>query len=61
MTPMQVNDENTSQVLQNLYGKRSMVVREMEFKNGDLVWISKMRGVFDKKYEQSFTGEVFTV
>ncbi|TWW54775.1 hypothetical protein D4764_0109570 [Takifugu flavidus] len=33
----------------------------MNFKKGDLVRISKLRGVFDKKYEQSFTNEVFTV
>ena len=33
----------------------------MKFKKGDLVRLSKVRGVFDKKYEQSFTDEVFTV
>ena len=61
MTPMQVTEENAPQVFQNLYGKPLTTVHKMEFKNGDLVRISKVRGVFNKKYEQSFTGEVFTV
>ncbi|KAF0024611.1 hypothetical protein F2P81_023413 [Scophthalmus maximus] len=33
----------------------------MSFKRGDVVRISNVWGVFDKKYEQSFTEEVFTV
>ncbi|KAI3358978.1 hypothetical protein L3Q82_015360 [Scortum barcoo] len=33
----------------------------MKFKKDDPVRISKLRGVFDKKYEQSFTDEVFKV
>ncbi|KAF0032217.1 hypothetical protein F2P81_014507 [Scophthalmus maximus] len=34
---------------------------KVNFKRGDVVRISKVRGVFDKKYEHSFTEEVFTV
>ena len=46
----------------NLYGTISSRPKiKMKFKKGDLVRISKLRGVFDKKYEQSFTDEVFTV
>ncbi|KAI3357231.1 hypothetical protein L3Q82_015688 [Scortum barcoo] len=41
---------------------RHSTVSRMKFKKGDLVRISKLSGVFDKKYEQqSFTDEVFTV
>lgn len=64
MKPMQVTSENAFQVFQNLYGTSSATQRselKMNFKKGDQVRISKVRGVFDKKYEQSFTGEVFTV
>ena len=32
----------------------------MNFEEGELVRISKARGVFDKKYEQSYTDELFT-
>ena len=49
MTPMEVTSENADQVFCNLYLYLY------------LVRISKLRGVFDKKYEQSFTDEVFTV
>ena len=64
MTPMEVTLENTFQVFQNLYGSapgRRCKDSRIKFKKGDLVRISKLRGVFDKKYEQSFTDEVFTV
>lgn len=61
MTPMQVTDDNALQVFENLYGTTSEPVLKCKFKTGDLVRISKLRGVFDKKYEQSFTDEVFTV
>ncbi len=61
---MQVTSENVFQVFQNLYGTFPLRARgkfKMNFKEGDLVRISKLRGVFDKKYEQSFTDEVFMV
>ena len=64
MTPMEVTAENTDQVFHNLYGtfaSRHRSKIKMAFKKGDLVRLSKVRGVFDKKYEQSFTDEVFTV
>lgn len=61
MTPMQVTKENTLQVFENLYGTPQKGNQKMNFKTGDLVRISKLKGVFDKKYEQSFTDEVFTV
>lgn len=62
MTPNEVTSENTLQVFHNLYDTITPCPKiKMKFKKGDLVRISKLRGVFDKKYEQSFTDEVFTV
>ena len=62
MTPQEVTSENAVQVFRNLYGTISSRPKiNMKFKKGDLVRISKLRGVFDKKYEQSFTDELFTV
>lgn len=64
MSPMEVTSENAFQVFQNLYSVKSNRYCKdsvTTFKQGDLVRISKVRGVFDKKYEQSFTDEVFTV
>lgn len=62
MAPMEVNSENTSRVFQNLYGTFPFGPRpKIKFKAGDLVRISKLRGIFDKKYEQSFTDEMFEV
>lgn len=61
---MEVTSENPDQVFHNLYGTFSSRHRDkikMKFKKGDLVPLSKVRGVFDKKYELSFTDEVFTV
>ena len=64
MKPMEVTSENALQVFRNLYGvgsDRRCKGSRIRFKKGDLVRLSKLRGVFDKKYEQSFTDEVFTV
>lgn len=61
MTPLQVTSENSLQVLQNLYGAVKRSKCKFIFKKGDPVRISKLRGVFEKKYEQSFTGEIFTI
>lgn len=60
MKPVQVTAENTLQVFENLYGDVQNKSKN-KFKKGDQVRISKLRGVFDKKYKQSFTDEVFTV
>ena len=64
MTPLQVTKENAAQVFRNLYAPsihRKKAATKMNFKEGELVRISKLRGVFDKKYEQSYTDELFTV
>lgn len=52
MSHMEVTSENVVQVFRNLYGTVSSHHKiKMKFKKGDLVRISKLRGVFDKKYE----------
>lgn len=64
MTPAQVTVHNTPQVFQNLYGSFPLRYKDkfkLNFKEGDVVRISKLRGVFDKKYKQSFSDELFTV
>nr|XP_061782412.1 uncharacterized protein LOC133574295 isoform X3 [Nerophis lumbriciformis] len=61
MKPDDVTLENTPQVFENLYGSTTVFKHKYKFAAGDTVRISKVRGVFDKKYEQSFTNEVFTI
>ncbi|CAI5671384.1 unnamed protein product [Oreochromis niloticus] len=62
MAPNQVKSDNVALVFQNLYGTSSRCRKKpMKFKKGDLVRLSKVRGVFDKRYEQTFTSEVFTI
>ncbi len=56
------NKVNEGQVFQNLYGdikKQKKTV--FNFKVGDVVRISKVRGPFAKGYEQNYTEEFFTV
>uniref|UniRef100_A0A8C6P3T2 Integrase catalytic domain-containing protein n=1 Tax=Nothobranchius furzeri TaxID=105023 RepID=A0A8C6P3T2_NOTFU len=61
MALAEVNMENQRQVFCNLYRATSLKpAKKMKFKRGD-VRISKLRGIFDKKCEQSFTHELFTV
>lgn len=63
MRPIDVNKENTPQVLQNLYGSsRSHSDNAVfKYKVGDIVRISKVRGPFEKGYEKNYTEEFFTV
>ena len=64
MKPSEVSSKNYFQVFKNLYGlfplRRKKKI-DFKFIVGDLVRISKLRGVFDKKYEQGYSDEVFTV
>ncbi len=62
MRPVDVDKVNEGQVFQNLYGdikKQKKTV--FNFKVGDVVRISKVRGPFAKGYEQNYTEEFFTV
>lgn len=63
MKPSEVSPSKTSQVFENLYGTLPLSAKAsvFKFKEGDIVRISKYRGVFDKMYEQSFTDEYFFV
>ncbi len=61
MRPVDVDKVNEGQVFQNLYGdikKQKKTV--FNFKVGDVVRISKVRGPFAKGYEQNYTEEFFT-
>ncbi len=56
MRPVDVDKVNEGQVFQNLYGdikKQKKTV--FNFKVGDVVRISKVRGPFAKGYEQNYT------
>lgn len=63
MKPREVTSGNTRQVFENLYGTFPIENKpqRFKFKEGDTVRISKYRGIFDKKYEQSFTDEYFII
>ncbi|KAA0725340.1 hypothetical protein E1301_Tti006052 [Triplophysa tibetana] len=63
MRPIDVNKENESVVLHNLYGdSRSRRVKpSFKYKVGDIVRISKVRGPFTKGYEENYTQEFFTI
>lgn len=63
MRPIDVNKENVSTVLHNLYGSRERhsVKPIFKYKIGDIVRISKVRGPFTKGYEKNYTEEFFTV
>lgn len=63
MKPSEVTPAKTLQIFENLYGTLPLKTElpQFKFKEGDIVRISKYRGIFDKKYEQSFTDEYFTV
>lgn len=63
MKPHEVSPSKTSIVFENLYGTFPLSDDPpvFKFKEGDIVRISKYRGVFDKMYEQTFTDEYFIV
>lgn len=55
MAPKEVTSENAVQAFHSLYVTISCGPKiKMKFKKGDLVRISKLRGVFDKKIQPEF-------
>jgi hypothetical protein len=67
MSPSEVNESNEGAVLRRLYGKQ-WVSRESPQKRkkktlsvGDLVRISKVKGVFEKGYMGNWTIEIFKI
>lgn len=61
MTPVGVNKDNEKTVFFNLYKRKPQRALVFKFNLGDTVRISKLRGVFRKGYEQTFTDEFFTI
>ena len=61
MSPATVNKDNEKTVFNNLYKLKPQKALSFKLKLGDTVRISKLRGVFRKGYEQTFTDEFFTI
>ena len=61
--PVDVTKENAHIIREILYGKKKKrrVQRKYLFKVGDAVRISKLKGVFQKGYEDNWSEEIFTV
>lgn len=60
--PSNVNSTNESEVLQNiLKSRRNVQSTKAKFKIGDIVRISKYKGVFDKGYTPNWSTELFTI
>uniref|UniRef100_A0A669DYD4 Integrase catalytic domain-containing protein n=1 Tax=Oreochromis niloticus TaxID=8128 RepID=A0A669DYD4_ORENI len=61
MAPAEVNKDNEKLVFNTLYKTTPQRKVCFKFNVGDTVRISKLRGVFRKGYEQTYTDEIFTV
>lgn len=62
MRPVDVTQSNALYVWGTVYGDTASDGKEPDrFREGDHVRVSKLKGVFEKGYEQSFTDEVFIV
>ncbi len=60
--PVDVTKENAHIIREILYGKKKgKNVKLFRFKVGDAVRISKLKGVFQKGYEDNWSEEIFTV
>lgn len=61
MAPDAVNKHNEKTVFYNLYKLKPQRSVTFKYSLGDKVRISKLRGLFRKGYEQTFTDEYFTI
>ena len=62
MRPTEVSRENEDTVFKTLYGLKDRDDKIVfKYKIGDVVRVSKVRGVFTKGYEQTYTHEFFTI
>lgn len=61
MKPVDVTKKNEKMLLETVYSHIKMTDKKLRFKIGDKVRISKLRGVFDKKYMPNWSTEIFTV
>ena len=64
-TPLSVNEQNEDSIWQTVYGHPKQTADEsavkFKFKVGDLVRISKAKGVFAKGYTANWTREIFKI
>lgn len=61
MKPSEVTKKDEKRLLNTVYNHIKLTDLNTKFKVGDYVRISKIRGVFDKKYQPNFSTEVFRV
>ena len=61
MKPSDVSRRNEKMLLQTAYNRLKIVGSKRKFKIGDYVRISKIRGVFDKKYNPNWSTEIFRI
>lgn len=61
MAPAEVNNNNEKLVFNTLYKTKPQKKTCFKFNFHDTVRISKLRVVFRKGYEQTYTDEIFTV
>lgn len=60
MKPSEVTKKHEKHLLQTVY-THIKIVNKPKFKINDPVRISKIRGVFDKKYQSNWSTEIFTI
>ena len=60
LKPNQVNKKNEKKILKSVYN-RMKIINVPKFVQGDMVRISKNRGIFDKGYLPSWTTEIFKI
>lgn len=61
MKPSEVTKKNEQELLNTAYNHIKIVDIKSKFKVGDHVRVSKIRGVFDKKYMPNWSTEIFTI
>lgn len=61
MSPASVTDEIAKKLLQTVFNYRDVPAQKILFKVGDFVRISKMKKVFEKSYNRSWSNEVFRI
>lgn len=61
MKPSDVTKKDEKYLLETAYNRIKMADPKQKFRIGDYVRISKVRGVFDKKYLPNWSAEIFQV
>jgi hypothetical protein len=60
MKPSEVTKKHEKQLLETVFS-HIKIAHKPKFKIGDHVRISKVRGVFDKKYQSNWSTEIFVI